>query len=67
MGPLEVLFAKVRISGGRSQMIDRSVGDPVLRLLLRHHRVKVVVTVKLSPSGGSPTDATADRVLKLRR
>jgi hypothetical protein len=66
VGPLEVLFAKVRISGGRSQMIGRSVSDPVLRLLLHHHRVQVVVTVKLSPSDGSPTDATADRVLRLK-
>jgi hypothetical protein len=66
-GPLEVLFAKVRISGGRSQLVGRSVSDPVLRLLLRHHRVNVVVTVKLSPSDGAPTDASADRVLRLRR
>jgi hypothetical protein len=62
-----VLFAKVRISGGRSQVIGRSVSNPVFRLLLHHHRLKVLVTVKLSPSDGSPMDATADRVLKLQR
>jgi hypothetical protein len=67
VGPLEVLFAKVRISGGRSQVIGRSVSNPVFRLLLHHHRLKVLVTVKLSPSDGSPMDATADRVLKLQR
>jgi Big-like domain-containing protein len=66
-GPLEVLFAKVRISGGRSKLVRRSVTDPVLRLLLRHHRVDVVVTVKLSSSVGSPSDAQAHRVLRLAR
>jgi Bacterial Ig-like domain len=67
VGPLEVLFAKFRISGGRSMLISRSVSNPVLRLLHRHHRVPVVVTVKLSPSDGSPTDARANRVLRLAR
>jgi hypothetical protein len=66
-GQLEVLFARVQITGGGTSVIHRSVGPSVLHVLLRHRRVPVVVTVKLSGTAGGPMKATADRVLELRR
>jgi hypothetical protein len=66
-GPLEVLFAKVRISGGRSEVIQRTVSGPVLSLLRRHRQVPVIVTVNLSGPSSGPMKASAARVLLVQR
>jgi hypothetical protein len=50
-GPLEVLFANVRIPGGAMGLIGGRVPGPVLAVLRRLHHTRVTVTTKLSHSG----------------
>jgi hypothetical protein len=50
-GPLEVLFANVRIPGGTMGLISARVPGAVMRVLGRLHHVEVVVTSNLSHSG----------------
>lgn len=50
-GPLEVLFANVRIPGGMMAVISARVPSPVLRVLRRLRHVQVTATTKMSHSG----------------
>lgn len=50
-GPLEVLFANVRIPGGTMGVISGRVPGRVLAVLRRLHHTRVTVTSKLSNSG----------------
>lgn len=50
-GPLEVLFANVRIPGGTMGVISGRVPGPVLAVLRRLHHTRVRVTTKFSHSG----------------
>jgi hypothetical protein len=60
-GPLEVLFAKVRIPGGAMAVISGRVSSPVVRVLRRLRHVQVTVTSKMSNSGSR----SASRVLRV--
>jgi hypothetical protein len=60
-GPLEVLFAKVRIPGGTMGVISGRVPSAVLHVLRRLRHVRVTVSSKLSHSG----DRSASRVLRV--
>jgi hypothetical protein len=60
-GPLEVLFANVRIPGGAMGVISGRVPSGVLRVLRRLRHTRVTVTTKLSNSG----QRSASRVLRV--
>jgi hypothetical protein len=60
-GPLEVLFANVRIPGGTMGIISGRVPSGALRVLRRLRHVQVTVTSKMSKSG----DRSASRVLRV--
>ena len=60
-GPLEVLFANVRIPGGVMGIISSRVPGSVLRVLKRLRHTQVTVTSKLSHSGSR----SASRVLRV--
>ena len=64
-GPLEVLFANVQIPGGTTQIIKGTAAGPVASALAHMHNVPVVVTVKLSKSGGGAIDLSGNRTLKI--
>src|SRR5437588_12567480 len=51
-GPLEVLFASVRIPGGTMGVISRKVPGRVMAVLRRLRRVEVGITAKFSGAGG---------------
>jgi hypothetical protein len=60
-GPLEVLFANVRIPGGTMGVISGRVPRPVVRVLTRLRHVQVTVTSKFSNAG----TRSASRVLRV--
>lgn len=60
-GPLEVMFANVRIPGGTMETISGKVPGQVLKVLRRLRHVQVTVTSKLSRSGRR----SASRVLQV--
>jgi hypothetical protein len=64
-GPLQLLFVSVRISGGTSEIVHVRAPRSVAHALRRKHRVTVIVTVKLSKSGGGRLGASVRRVLKI--
>jgi len=60
-GPLEVLFANVRIPGGAMAVISGHVPSAVVGVLRRLRHVQVTVTSKLTNSGSR----SASRVLQV--
>jgi hypothetical protein len=58
-GPLEVLFAKVRIPGGAMAVISGRVPSSVVGVLRRLRHVQVIVTSKLSNSGSRSASRVA--------
>jgi hypothetical protein len=58
-GPLEVLFAKVRIPGGAMAVISGRVSSSVVHVLKRLRHVPVTVTSKMSNSGSRSASRVA--------